>query len=100
MVTGSSSVLMNSGFIILLTDQTAPEISNLPTEPVVYRDRMEMANVNAPVFQDNFAVKQTEASQSIQSTDIIANSMIVTYTATDFDGNEQTAAVNIQVIGK
>ena len=75
-----------------------PVIENLPPD-IVYRDAMEKANFSPPSFSDNFGLKQTSASDHIQPDDIVSESLNVTYTAEDFEGNVEIQTVIIEVIG-
>ena len=74
-------------------------IENLPSSMIVFRKAMEKVNVS-PGFSDNVGLKHTSASSHIQPDDIISESLNVTYTAEDFEGNVETQTVIIEVIGK
>ena len=74
-------------------------IENLPSSMIVFRKAMEKVNVS-PRFSDNVGLKHTSASNHIRPDDIISESINVTYTAEDFEGNVETQTVIIEVIGK
>ena len=91
---------LKTGFTVLFfADKMKPVIENLPTD-IVYRDAMEKVKFPLPSFSDNFGLKKTSASNHIQPDDIISESLNVTYTAEDFEGNVEAQTVIIEVIGK
>ena len=83
-----------------ITDVTQPEINfNFDPLEVMYRAYMSPAGFEAPDISDNAGLKLASHSPSIISTDIIAETQVITYKAEDFSGNVRSSTVTVEVIG-
>ena len=60
---------------------------------------MAPVGFQAPDISDNAGLKRASHSPSIISTDIIAQTQVITYEAEDFSGNIRSSTVTVQVIG-
>lgn len=80
------------------TDTTKPVIHNLPSG-TIYKDIMDPVSLPVPYYTDNFGVRKTKATHPIRSGDVITRSLTVAYTAEDYDGNNATGDIVIEVIG-
>ena len=60
---------------------------------------MSPVGFQAPDISDNAGLKRASHSPSIISTDIIAQTQVITYEAEDYTGNIRSSTVTVQVIG-
>lgn len=93
-----SLVHFNVSFLVHLTDTTKPVIHSLPSE-TIYKDIMIPVSLPVLSYTDNFGVSKTTASDPIRPGDITTDSITITYTAEDYDGNVAMGNIVIEVIG-